>query len=218
MILWRNWSETEQILDLDDGILVWRNVGNSANVRYGNMEDSTRNKTRKIAENPSWLWSLLACCLGTVRTVRLFSLADHSWCPRPPPLSCPSVGSCSLLACHFDRSPAIEALLACRTRPNPPLPLPTLSAHLLATFGFLFALAWATCLKLSHIRRRTEPARRVPRLWIRIRSCRRSFLRPTFGYARVLFGTVLFVGTGREKLNFSRHSSGRSWWGHPGSR
>lgn len=106
-------------------------------------------KPERNAENPSWLWSLLACHLGTVRTVRLFSLANHSWCPRPPPsLSCPSVGSCSLLACHFDRSPAIEALLAGRARPDPPLPLPTLSAHLLATFGLLFTLAWATCLEM----------------------------------------------------------------------
>lgn len=40
----------------------------------------------------------------------------------------------------------------------------------------------------------------------------------SIGCARVVFWTVLFVGTGREKLNFSRHSSGRSWWRHPGSR
>lgn len=39
-------------------------------------------KPERNAENPSWLWSLLACHLGTVRTVRLFSLANHSWCPR----------------------------------------------------------------------------------------------------------------------------------------
>lgn len=148
--------------------------------------------------------------------------------PRPPgpPLSCPSVGSCSLLACHFDRSPAIEALLAGRARPDPPLPLPTLSAHLLATFGLLFTLAWATCLEMIASDDDDDDDYPNPRVAFRVSEsvsvpCRRSCFVSVRFYRLCSCGFLdgfLFVGTGREKLNFSRHSSGRSWWRHPGSR
>lgn len=60
--------------------LVGRNVGNSINLSYGRFYSKQNQK--KSAGNPSWLWSLLACRLGTVRTVRLFSLANHSCCPH----------------------------------------------------------------------------------------------------------------------------------------
>lgn len=84
---------------------------------------------------------------------KLFSLADHR-CPVLAAPSCPSVGSCSLLAGHFDHRPwsklfsLAEHDLAILKTPPPSGNRPIIPAHLLATFCLLFTLAWATYLRL----------------------------------------------------------------------
>lgn len=88
----------------------------------------------------------------------------------------------------------------------------TRQAHLLATFGFLFTLAWATCLKPSdnlYRRIRDSTAVAVSRLRV-FRVVERS----------VLWWLDSCLRDYREEktINFSRHSPGRPWLGRPGSR
>lgn len=140
----------------------------------------------------------------------------------PPPITtlaaaaaathCPSVGSCSLLACRSDHAPVTEALLACQARPYPPLPPPYASGPssrdfrppLHACLGHLpktvrqYTAEFATtpspppypvyvCFVSSN----------VPVLWLD--NCFRDFRE-------------------EKTINFSRHSPGRPWLGRPGSR
>ncbi|EAT44476.1 AAEL004149-PA [Aedes aegypti] len=166
--------------------LVGRNVRNSINLSYGRFYSKQNQKKIHRKSLVAVVSSRLPPGHRPYRQALLAGqpqLLSSSPPPQPPhpSMSCPSVGSCSLLACRFDRSPAIEALLACRARPMvPPLPHSLLfSAHLLATFSLLFTLAWATCLKSSDVGR-PVPARRVSFVFFRAVV---SFL----GCARVFF-------------------------------
>uniref|UniRef100_A0A0P6IWN7 Uncharacterized protein n=1 Tax=Aedes aegypti TaxID=7159 RepID=A0A0P6IWN7_AEDAE len=188
--------------------LVGRNVRNSINLSYGRFYSKQNQKKIHRKSLVAVVSSRLPPGHRPYRQALLAGqpqLLSSSPPPQPPhpSMSCPSVGSCSLLACRFDRSPAIEALLACRARPMvPPLPhsllfsahllacrarpmVPPLphsllfSAHLLATFSLLFTLAWATCLKSSDVGR-PVPARRGSFVFFRAVV---SFL----GCARVFF-------------------------------
>lgn len=161
-------------------------------------------KPERNAENPSWLWSLLACRLGTVRTVRLFSLANHSCCPR---LRSSSAAVLSLrwivLSSRLLLRPLADGRSSSRW-PSTTGPSAT-AAHAFGPSSRDFRPPLHACLgHLSgndRIRRRTEPARRVPCLWIRIRFVLR--VRPILAVVLVLFfWTVLFVWDGKRKAQF----------------
>lgn len=184
------------------------------------MEDSTRNKTRK---NPPEI----------PRGCGLFSLA--AWAPSVPsgssrwPTTVVVLISASAAAASFDVLSLRWIVLSSRL-PLRPLAGDRSSSRLPSTTDGPSATAFPIVLgpssrdfqpplhaslgHLPEIVRRRSTRTRASRV-VRFLPCRRFVSRLCSCLLR--FGQ-LFLGIGREKINFSRHSSGRPWLGHPGSR